>query len=115
MAGLSNLGAALPRTAIAVTFFSQPNQAIRVYFQDPQNDLIEMAHDSDSGGKPGSFSIPNASPGTTLAVTTTKVDSIHVYYGVSGNSILEKVHDLNSGWYDGAFSQSGMPGSQVAA
>ncbi|GFF89861.1 fungal fucose-specific lectin [Aspergillus lentulus] len=58
MAGLSNLGAALPRTAIAVTFFSQPNQAIRVYFQDPQNDLIEMAHDSDSGGKPGSFRSP---------------------------------------------------------
>ncbi|KAF4247759.1 hypothetical protein CNMCM8980_006982 [Aspergillus fumigatiaffinis] len=68
---LSNLGAALPGTAIAVRSFSQPNHVIRVYFQDPQNNLIEM------------------------------------YPG--------EVHDANSGWYDGAFSQSGMPGSQVAA
>jgi hypothetical protein len=74
-----------------------------------------MVHDSDSGKKPGSFSVPNASPGTALAVTTTEDDSIHVYYGDSNKSILEKVHDANSGWYDGAFSQSGMPGSQIAA
>ncbi|GFF71431.1 fungal fucose-specific lectin [Aspergillus lentulus] len=72
----------------------------------------------DTDGMPNlaiSFSVPNANPGTALAVTTTEVDNIHVYYGVSGNSIPKKVHDSNSGWYDGAFSQSGMPGSQAAA
>jgi hypothetical protein len=65
-------------------FFARPLiRSPRVYFQDPQNNMVEMAHDSDSGWNLGSFSVPNAIPQTALAVTTTEDESIHVYYGGS--------------------------------
>jgi hypothetical protein len=61
-----------------------------------------MAHDSDSGWKPGSFSPLRK---TTAFTFTTAVLTIVSW---------RKSTIANSGWYDGAFSQSGMPGSQVA-
>jgi hypothetical protein len=86
-----------------------------VYFQDPQNNLIEMAHDANSGWNRGTFSVPKAMPRTSLAVTNTQSYGLHVYYGGSDGTILEKVHLSNTGWYDGKFDQRSIPGGRVAA
>ncbi|PBP26062.1 hypothetical protein BUE80_DR003019 [Diplocarpon rosae] len=111
------LGTALPGSSLAVTAYKGgPNASIRLYYQTPNLDLIEKAHDDGGSWETGGFSVKSATPRATISVTSWTSSSgtgIRVYYTGPNDTILEKGND--GSWYDGGFKQTSIPGSQVGS
>ncbi|OWP05184.1 hypothetical protein B2J93_3315 [Marssonina coronariae] len=112
-----SLGTALPGSSLAVTAYKGgPNASIRLYYQTPNLDLIEKAHDDGGHWETGGFSVKSATARATISVTSWTWSSgtgIRVYYTGPNDTILEKGND--GSWYDGAFKQASIPGSQVGS
>ncbi|EKD14984.1 uncharacterized protein L3040_003819 [Drepanopeziza brunnea f. sp. 'multigermtubi'] len=110
-----HLGTACPGSSIAVTAYKGgPNASLRVYYQAPNLDLMEKAHDDGGHWETGKFSVSSASPRAAISATSWTSSSgtgIRVYYTGPDDTILEKCND--GSWYDGAFNQESIPGSQV--
>ncbi|PFH63384.1 hypothetical protein XA68_12348 [Ophiocordyceps unilateralis] len=111
----SNLGAALPGTAIAATTWGSSPYHIRVYFQDKDRNVLEKTWDGSSWGT-GGLRIDDLPPRAALGVTSWGDGSnlsIRLYYGASCCLIKEKAWDGE--WRDGEFKEESLPGSKVAA
>ncbi|RDA88242.1 hypothetical protein CP532_0348 [Ophiocordyceps camponoti-leonardi (nom. inval.)] len=107
-------GKALPGSSIAATTWSSTLTHIRVYYQDPDLNVTEMAWDGFSWNH-GGFSIPDQPPRSALAVTSEYKDysvNIRLFYAAAASMFKEK--EFNGGWLDGSFQEESVAGSCVA-
>ncbi|KAL2019414.1 hypothetical protein VTK56DRAFT_9705 [Thermocarpiscus australiensis] len=115
----TNLGAALPGTAVAATTWGSNPYHIRVYYQDTDLNVVEKGWDGSgwyNGGLRFHVGVPRAALGVTSWGDSGSGLGIRLYYGAEGNVVREKGWDGSSGsWYDGNFAQACLPASSVAA
>ncbi|KAL5323177.1 hypothetical protein ACEPPN_007707 [Leptodophora sp. 'Broadleaf-Isolate-01'] len=105
-----------PYSQIAAAYLSTDQLKIRVYYQTPNLDLIEKAHENTGVWHTGEFSVKSAVPRAAISATVWTWSSgtgIRVYYTGANDLILEKAND--GAWYDGAFRQLSVPGSRVGS
>ncbi|PVH87839.1 fungal fucose-specific lectin [Cadophora sp. DSE1049] len=113
-----SLGTAVAGSSISVIAYKGLATSIRLYYQAPNLDLIEKAHDDGSTWKTGEFFVKSASPLAAISATVWTVPGstgtgIRVYYTGPNDTILEKAND--GSWYDGGFKQASIPGSQIGS
>jgi len=112
-----SLGTAVAGSSISFISYGGNATSLRLYYQAPNLDLIEKAHEDSGVWQTGDFSVKSAVPRAALSATVWKTSSngtsIRVYYTGAKDLILEKAND--GSWYDGAFKQASIPGSQIGS
>ncbi|KAH6721115.1 fucose-specific lectin [Leptodontidium sp. MPI-SDFR-AT-0119] len=111
-----NLGTSVPGSSISFISYGGNATSLRVYYQTPNLDLIEKAHENTGVWHTGEFSVKSAVPRAAISATVWTWSSgtgIRVYYTGANDLILEKAND--GAWYDGAFRQLSVPGSRVGS
>ncbi|KAJ5915572.1 hypothetical protein N7466_011505 [Penicillium verhagenii] len=116
---MTNLGPALPGTAISCTSFKAPRVGLRVYFQDNHRVVKEKCFDDGRGWYDGGFKYTSSKalpPRVGMACTSHNISSDKVgisVFVVSAQGLQEMVYD-GSRWREGKLDVECIPGSEVA-